>query len=295
VRAWAAGLGGGPPTGVRDLQGGFSPGAVTRLTFAGGDLFVKAVGAELNPDSPGLHRREVTISAALPVSPRFPRLLHTYDDGAWVALAFEAIDGHMPRRPWDPDELTTVCAALDTMHAELTPSPDPSIEPAARHLRTVFGGWEDLASLDRPPPGLDDWSLRHLARLAELEADWPQAAAGATLLHGDIRSDNILLGLRGVTFVDWPHAAVGSPALDLVEWAPSVTLEGGPDPEELLSRHGASGRADPHAVTVLLAAVTGFFISHSLRPPPPGLPTLRAFQAAQGEVARAWLARRTGW
>ena len=31
------------------------------------------------------------------------------------------------------------------------------------------------------------------------------------------------------------------------------------------------------------------------RPPPPGLPTLRPFQAAQGEVALAWLRRRTGW
>jgi hypothetical protein len=28
----------------------------------------------------------------------------------------------------------------------------------------------------------------------------------------------------------------------------------------------------------------------ALRPPPPGLPTLREFQAAQGAVARRWLA-----
>jgi hypothetical protein len=48
-------------------------------------------------------------------------------------------------------------------------------------------------------------------------------------------------------------------------------------------------------VSVLLAAVSGFFVSHSLRPPPPGLPTLRPFQAAQGEVALDWLRRRRGW
>jgi len=29
----------------------------------------------------------------------------------------------------------------------------------------------------------------------------------------------------------------------------------------------------------------------SLRPPPPGLATVRAFQAAQGEVTRRWLAQ----
>ena len=38
---------------------------------------MKAVGTELNPDSPGLHRREAVISAALPETPRFPRLRDT--------------------------------------------------------------------------------------------------------------------------------------------------------------------------------------------------------------------------
>ncbi len=95
-------------------------------------------------------------------------------------------------------------------------------------------------------------------------------------------------------FVDWPHAAVGTPVLDLICWAPSIVLEGGPDPEILLTRHPFYGDADPAAVTTLVAALAGFLIERSLQPPPPGLPTLRAFQAAQGEVALAWLRRRTG-
>ena len=66
---------------------------------------MKAVGAELNPESPELHRREAVVSAALPASPRFPRLLDAYDDGDWVALAFEAVDGRPPRHPWDGGEL----------------------------------------------------------------------------------------------------------------------------------------------------------------------------------------------
>ncbi|MEZ4617961.1 MAG: hypothetical protein R2867_20965 [Caldilineaceae bacterium] len=33
----------------------------------------------------------------------------------------------------------------------------------------------------------------------------------------------------------------------------------------------------------------------SLQPDPPGLSTLRAFQAAQGAIALDWLAERTGW
>ena len=70
--------------------------------------------------------------------------------------------------------------------------------------------------------------------------------------------------------------------------------EGGPRCEELLSRSAAAARATPDDVTAVLAAIAGFFTASALEPAPPGLPTLRAFQAAQGEVARRWLAERTG-
>ena len=41
-----------------------------------------------------------------------------------------------------------------------------------------------------------------------------------------------------------------------------------------------------------LAAIAGYLTRQSLLPPPPGLPTVRAFQAAQGTIARRWLAAR---
>jgi hypothetical protein len=191
-----------------------------------------------------------------------------------------------------------VVVALAAVHDELTPSPLPTLEPLADSARALFGGWSELAA-SGSTLGLDPWARAHLDRLAELESSWPDACAGSTLVHGDVRSDNVLLSDDddggGVVFVDWPHAGVGNPAFDLVAWAPSVVLEGGPPPETLLSLYGPSGRFDPDILTVLLAAVAGFFVAHSHRPAPPGLPTLRPFQAAQGEVALAWLSRRTGW
>lgn len=293
VKAWASSLGGGAPSEVRDLRGGFSPGAAARLECPRGALFVKAVGAELNAESPLLHRREAIVSGALPASSAFPVLLDTYDDGAWVALAFEAIDGGLPQHPWEPTELAAVLEALEEAHDLLTPSPAPHLERAAVQFQALFGGWAELAG-STVPAGLDPWCAAHLSRLAELEARWPAAIEGPTLVHGDIRSDNILMGPAGPVFVDWPHAAVGIPVFDLVAWAPSVVLEGGPPPEELLAGHRPSRSADPDVVTALLAAVSGFLVSQALRPPPPGLPTLRGFQAAQGEVAVDWLRRRLG-
>jgi hypothetical protein len=296
VHQWAAGIGGGPPRRVHDLSGGFSPGAIALLEFPDRpDIFIKAVGSDLNPVSPDMHRREGTISFALPRSPLLPRIIDRYDDGPWVALAFEAAPGRLPHHPWDQRELLRVLTSLGQLHEVLTPSPVAGIAPTSEHLRSVFCGWRTLAAMTRPPVALDAWSERHLSQLAELESEWPDASLGTTLIHGDIRSDNMLIGDDAVVFVDWPHASVGSPLLDLVEWAPSVVLEGGPDPEDLLARHPAARTADPGTVTALVAAWAGFLTEHALRPAPPGLPTVRAFQDAQGRVAREWLQHRTGW
>ena len=45
----------------------------------------------------------------------------------------------------------------------------------------------------------------------------------------------------------------------------------------------------------VVAATAGFMIRGSRLPPPPGLPTVRAFQRDQGLPALEWLKRRTGW
>jgi hypothetical protein len=72
-------------------------------------------------------------------------------------------------------------------------------------------------------------------------------------------------------------------------------MQGGPPPEELLACYPASRSAPANAVTAVVAAIAGCFTWGALQPPPPGIPTVRAFQASQGVVARAWLAQRTGW
>ncbi len=253
------------------------------------------MGAALNPDSPALHRREAVVSASLPVAPQFPRLLDVYDDGDWVALAFEAIDGRTPAHPWEEHELRAAVRALDALHAALTPNPVAEAEPAADSLAPLLGGWAELAAMPGPLHGLPPWSSRNLDRLAELESGWRHAIAGPTLLHCDLRSDNMLVARNGVVFVDWPHACVGAAVFDLVAWAPSVVLEGGPAPEELLALSAPAAAVDHEALAALVAAFSGFLVRHSLQPPPPGLPTLRAFQAAQGAVGLDWLRRLTGW
>jgi aminoglycoside phosphotransferase (APT) family kinase protein len=260
-----------------------------RLTTAGGrEIFVKAVSEVANPDTPQMHRREAEVVAALPPEAPVPRLLWSFDEAGWVALGFEAVDGHMPVQPWLDDELRLVVAALNTLHEALTPSPIAS-DTASNLFATHIKGWGEL----RAAGGLDPWSNRNLDRLVELEARAPTAAVGETLLHVDVRADNLLIAADRVYFVDWPWALIGAPLVDWVGFAPSVAMQGGPRPEELLAMAGLKVAAE--GIDAVIASLAGYFLAYARRPPPPGIPTVRAFQAAQGEIALRWLRERTGW
>ena len=279
---------------------GFSPGVAARLTVDDGRrVFVKAVGPEPNRDTPAMHRREASIMTAMPFAAPVPRLLWSYDEGegGWVALVFENVDGRHPTQPWRIDELDRVVAAMEDLSKLLTPSPMPAavVGTAGNEFATTIRGWRQLRD-ERPSRlgCLDEWSRRNLERLVAVEDTVGGALEGDTLLNIDIRADNILITPDRIWFVDWPHARVGPPWLDVVAFAPSVTMQGGPPPEEAISRHFACQAAESEAISAAVVAIAGYFTHQAVQPPPPGLPTLRAFQDAQGVVAREWIAQRTG-
>jgi aminoglycoside phosphotransferase (APT) family kinase protein len=272
---------------------GFSPGLAARLRLEDGRrVFLKAVHQAANPDTPDIHRREARILAHLPAAVPAPRLLWTYDDQGWVALCLEDVDGRHPHEPWTAGDLSLVVATIEKMAADLTPAPiDPGFT-AAEGFRGTINGWQ--AALKRGESRLDSWSSRNLARLAELEAEAPDASGGETLLHFDTRADNILIAGDRVYVVDWPWARIGAAWVDWVAMAPSVAMQGGPDPESFLRRF-AMKSVSSRSIDAVLCTIAGYFTVHALDPPPPGIPTVRAFQAAQGRVAVPWLRERTGW
>ena len=280
--------------------GGFSPGIASRICTAdGARYFVKAVGPLPNRDSPGMHRREAQVLAAMPDGVAVPRLLWSYDDEetGWVLLVSQDIEGRHPHMPWRLDDLDRVLDGLANVADALTPSPlsISTVRSATRAFDRSINGWRQLA--EGPPSDLDRldaWSRRNLGRLVDLESQAPNAVDGETLLHLDVRADNILLAENKVWLFDWASACVGAPWVDAIGFAPSVAMQGGPLPEQLLARYPAARAADPASITAAVAATAGYFTHGALQPPPPGLPTLREFQAAQGAVARDWTAVRTG-
>ena len=195
-----------------------SPGCATRLTCADGTrAFVKAVGAELNPDTPGLFRREIGVLDHLGEHELWARLLASYDDGAWVALLIEDVEGRHPdfARPRElaggagrrPTGSPTVLQERDVPAigrpgrrrprasasgpTASTPSPmRPPRRPCPDWLRTDPHGWADVLR-------------EHAAR------PMPHVA------HWDIRVDNLLRRPGGeVVFVDWGMAARGPAWVD---------------------------------------------------------------------------------
>jgi aminoglycoside phosphotransferase (APT) family kinase protein len=272
--------------------GGFSPGLAARLlTEDGRRVFVKAVSERANPLSPAMHRREAEVVAAMPAGAPVPRLHWSYEDDGWVVLGFEDVDGRHPTLPWQEDDLDLVVRSLREMSDLLTPSPIES-QTASSRFAGPIQGWQ--RALARREDRLDPWALRNLRRLAELEALAPAAAAGETLLHFDMRADNLLIAGGKVYVIDWPSASIGATWVDWAGMAPSVTMQGGPPPQVFFDRFHVSG-VDPGEIDAVLCSLAGYFVVGALEPPPPGLPTVRAFQGAQGEVALAWLRERFAW
>lgn len=291
VRSAIEGIIGSPVVEAVNQVGGFSPGLAARCRLAdGGRAFVKAVSPEQNPHSCRIHRREIEVASQLPAWVPAPRLRGWHDDGTWVGLVFDEVDGRQPTEPWTWADLDVVVPAVVDLGRRADPCPVDGLPTVVDRHAAVFDGWRRLAAGDGPVDQVPPWARDRLDTMAVWEAGWPSAASGTALLHADIRADNVLIGEDGsVTFVDWPWACAGAAFVDLVFMLPSIGLGDGPPVVAVVDHHSLFADVDDDALVAVLAAVAGFFLRASFDPDPPGLPTLRSFQRAQAHVALGWL------
>jgi aminoglycoside phosphotransferase (APT) family kinase protein len=270
---------------VRSQVGGFSPGTADRVvTAAGRRAFVKAASPGLNERTVELHRREALVAAALPAEVPAPALRGVHDDGEWIALVFDDVGGRCPRTPWVAAEFAAAVTALDQLAAVPVPGTLRRLLPdLGVMLADDLDGWRRIA--DDPPGDLDAWTVRHLDQLRDLGDRAAGVLTGDRLVHADIRADNLILRADdAVTIVDWPWASVGVTWFDRLMLLVNVRCYGG--------QLSTGIDADPDDITAVLAGVAGYFVDAARQPPPPGLPTVRAFQAAQGRVVQDWLRQR---
>lgn len=282
-----------PVRSAASQPGGFTPGFASRLELADGRrAFVKAGHASQNPNVPIAYAREAAVVRQLPVDVPSSKLLDatTTADG-WEILAFQDLEGRNPHEPWVAGDLDRVLHGLTVLSDSLTPAPIPAAH-ISDDLSEAFTQWRTTSICAEDLRPISAWLADNLERLPELEEEWEQAAQGETLLHLDIRADNIVLTSDSVVFVDWNFAATGAAWIDLLGMLPSVLMQSDFDGEGIVQSHPLTRAVEPEKITAFLVAIMGYFVIGSFEPPPVGIPTVRDFQRRQGLALANWLERR---
>jgi thiamine kinase-like enzyme len=241
-------------------------------------VFVKAARAEYTAAS---LRREHEVYAHLRGS-FIAQLVAFEDDPLYPILVLEDLSDADWDVRWEPERVELVGAAL----AELAASePPPNTGRVQETFADLFGRWHAVA--EDPEPFLStgvrsrEWLESALPTLVEAANAVP--ADGDDLLHLDVRSDNLCFREGAVVLVDWNWCSIGNAELDVAAWLPSLAIEGGPQPWEILPRAGEFAAF----LAGVWAAVVGLA-------PPETAPTVRPMQRRQLEVALAWCERELG-
>ena len=269
--------------------GGFSPGAAARLRCADGRrAFVKTCGPELNPETPDLLRAEIAALDLLPPSVPHARPLAAYDDGGWVALVLEDVEGRRPAIPWAASDLAPTLTVLEQTGRTRAHRRLPTFADRVQMLDAwdlVAGDPTDLpaALLDRLPVFLD------------LQATAREVTAGDRLVHWDARADNILLREGRAVLLDWAWACRGAGWLDTLLLAMDLRVQGGPDADEVVAGSPMTRDVPPEHLAAVVACMVGVWSDRARRPAPPGLPTIRRWQAHCAAIALDWLDRGALW
>ena len=295
VRDWVEATLGAPVMEAREQVGGMSPGCATRLVCADGTrAFLKAVGTELNPHTPVLFRREVMALGLLGRHPLWAGLIASYDDGDWVALLLDDVDGAHPDLTLDAGDGAPAPADRRAVRRDERAGGRPA--PSGRR-RT------DGQALYRPGP--TDFGCRPPGLGGGLRAP-PRAAAGPppplgagprgprsrdgvarladertdTVVHVDIRNDNLVQRSTGeLVFVDWGAFGRGPAWLD-----PLVArLERVDSPwfDESLASSPALRAAGDEVVTSWLVGMGTFLAWRAHTAVDVNLPTLAAFRRTE--------------
>ncbi len=285
LRSWVAEVLGGQVVEATTQPGGFSPGTADRVvTAAGARAFVKAVSPAQNEQTPDLHRREAEVLRTLVGVPQVPQLLASHDDGHWVALVIEDVEGRHPL-PWGHEELAASLGAVASVAGMTAPASWPRLE---QELVGEMGAWSRLRAAGhlRPDgPGDVPWVVERLDEVVDLCARTLPRMAGDAVAHTDVRADNLLLRPDGVVrLVDWPWASRGAAWCDAAMLLVNVRWAGELDVRRHLGVLRDLGATEEDVLGLVLG-LAGFFHEAARRPPARGLPTLRTFQREQGAAA----------
>jgi hypothetical protein len=267
---------GSRPVRYEPRPGGYSTADRFAVTLADGrSVFVKSAEA---PNLAGWLRREHEVYAAL--SGTFiPELVGWDDDGVRPVLAIEDLSDADWSPRWDEARVAAVLAALDELAGATAP---PDTPPVRESFAELFDRWRVVEADPGPflSAGLRDREWLHRALPVILAAVDAAPVDGDRVCHLDVRSDNLCFRDGRALLVDWNWTSLANPAVDVAAWLPSVRVEGGPPPWEVLPDAGD-----------LAAWIAGVWAAVVGLPPPETAPHVRDLQRRQLAVALDWIDR----
>ncbi|MFZ2015706.1 MAG: hypothetical protein WAV00_17960 [Nocardioides sp.] len=278
---------GSPVVEAVSQGGGFTPGFASVLVCADGSRhFVKAASTVAQRLFAESYREEARKLRALPGGTPAPRLLWVLDDD-WLVLGLEYVEAKAPRRPWRREDLDPCLDALETVADLLTPVPEGlHLDPIAADFADWPAFWDHVRATR---------TLPHADEAAALATEFEGAVVGETLVHTDVRDDNVLLTPEGrALFCDWNWPTVGAAWLDSL-WMLIGPRGDGLDVDSVIAERRLLRDVPPDDVDRVLALVCGYFLRQADQPVPATSPHLRDAQRWQGDVVWAWLAERRGW
>lgn len=279
---------GSPVIAAHTRNRGFTPGFASVLECEDGTRhFVKAASLRAQGPFAAAYREEARKLEALPEGVPAPRLLWSYD-GEWVALGIDHVEGRHPIRPWTAGDLDACLDALETVADRLTPAPeDLTLDPAAAEFAPFLSHWDHVRATQPDLP--------HLAEAIALAERYAGVMTGDTVVHTDVRDDNVLLDADGrAWFFDWNWPVVGA------AWLDSLFMLIGPrgdglDVESVIAERPLLREVPAESIDVVISLVTAYFLKSADDPVPATSPFIRDHQRWQGEVCWEWLCERRGW
>lgn len=259
----------------RYTPGGWTVSVRGVLTLAGGGTVFAKIGDV--PDTARALRDEIEVHRLLGPRPFIPRVVLAEPDVPLLVLEDLDHADHVP--PWTARTLDEYQRLCDEIGATEAPA---GLIPLETEI--VGDAWEAVAA--------DPTAARRVLSAAWLEGALPALVAaqrqaraeGSSLVHTDLRSDNLLFLPDRPIAVDWNLVRRGDPRWDRHLTAHSIAMEGGGTVDEVLPD------ADPAIITWL----AGYFAARAGLPPPEGAPQVRGFQQAQLEVVLPWACRLLG-
>jgi fructosamine-3-kinase len=294
---------GAPVLRAARIWGGYSPAPTYRLVLADGRrAFFKATYQASNEFSTKalLYEGRVYHELATLLGSWAPQFYATFHHADWHVLLLEDL-GPKSVPPWTPGKARAITQALAAFHrSSLGASlpawlsrPDERLQhenwTRTAHESQAFHQIAALA--DEAAPQALTWFQMITPTIEALMQQSILATEPYAILHGDLRSDNLRF-VRGQLYLfDWPAITVGRPEWDVVAFAQTVTVEGGPAPEQVMTWYAEQFPLNTAALDSALAWWLTFFADRAWRPEIPGLPRVRHFQRQQLGTTVLWAAR----